>query len=165
MKILASLALASVATAWITTAAAADAPIEPIDLMMSSPDAVVATGKEWKETKTAPPGMKMIMILGSPDQPGPYIFRAQIPAGYKLPPHRHMDERNVVVLKGNYWSAIGESFEQAKLKKFTPGNFYITDANAPHFSWAETDVVIQEMGIGPVSNPIEYVRPEDDPRK
>jgi len=35
----------------------------------------------------------------------------------------------------------------------------------PHFSWAETEVIIQEMGMGPVTNPIEYVNTADDPRK
>jgi quercetin dioxygenase-like cupin family protein len=136
-----------------------------IDLVMTGFDAIAAQGLEWKDAKTIPPGAKMLLIYGSPDKPGPYIFRVMFPAGYKLPAHRHPDQRSVTVLKGIYWSAAGESFEQDKLKKFGPRDLYITAAGAPHFAWAETDVVIQEMGMGPVSEPIEYVNAADDPRK
>jgi hypothetical protein len=122
-------------------------------------------GLSWAPATSIPPGTRMIMVHGSPDQPGPYIFRVQFPAGYRLPPHRHLDRRSVTVLTGTYWSGVGESFEQGKLTKFGPRDYYITEAGVPHFAWAETDVVIQESGIGPVGNPIQYVNPGDDPRK
>ncbi len=158
--------LAGLLASTVLSVSAADLPsIAPADLIMSGPEAVEGTGREWKESKTVPPGMKMIMILGDPSKPGPYVFRAMVPAGYKVPPHRHPDERSVVVLKGTYWSGLGENFDQAAMKKFTPGHFYITAARAPHFAIAETDVVLQEMGIGPIENPIEFVHAGDDPRK
>ena len=136
-----------------------------IELVMTGFDAVALQGLEWKDAKSIPPGAKMLVIYGSPDKPGPYIFRVLFPAGYKLPAHRHPDQRTVTVLKGNYWSAVGETFEKEKLRKFGPRDFYITEPGVPHFSWAETDVVIQEMGIGPVSQTIEYVNAAEDPRK
>jgi anti-sigma factor ChrR (cupin superfamily) len=158
--------LASLLAASAVNVSAADQPsIAPAELVMSSPDAVAGSGTQWQDSKSVPAGMKMVLVKGDPAKPGPYVFRALIPAGYKLPPHRHPDERSVLVLKGSYWTAIGEEFDQAKMKKFTPGSFYVTDARAPHFAWAETEVVIQEMGIGPISNPIEFVHAEDDPRK
>ncbi|MSQ60819.1 MAG: hypothetical protein EXR36_14565 [Betaproteobacteria bacterium] len=149
----------------IAAGAAGEPSITPADLIMTGPEAVASNGREWKDSKSVPPGMKVIMVLGDHSKPGPYVFRAMIPAGYKLPPHRHPDERSVIVLKGTYWSGTGENFDQAAMKKFTPGNFYITDARVPHFASAESDVIIQEMGIGPVENPIEFVHAEDDPRK
>jgi quercetin dioxygenase-like cupin family protein len=120
---------------------------------------------QWTEPKAIPAGTRMIMVYGNPGEPGPYIFRVRFPAGYKLPPHRHTDRRQVTVLEGSYWSAAGETFEQDKLKRFGPRDYYITEGNVPHFAWAETEVLIQEAGFGPISNPIQYVRPEDDPRK
>ena len=119
---------------------------------------------QWTEPKAIPPGTRMIMVYGNPGEPGPYIFRVRFPAGYKLPPHRHADRRQVTVLEGYYWSAAGETFEQDKLRRFGPRDYYVTEGNVPHFAWAETDVLIQESGFGPISNPIQYVRPEDDPR-
>jgi hypothetical protein len=71
----------------------------------------------------------------------------------------------VTVLTGSYWSAVGDSYDQSKLKKFGPRDYYTTDAGVSHFAWAETEVIIQEMGMGPVSSPIEYRNPADDPRK
>jgi quercetin dioxygenase-like cupin family protein len=133
-------------------------------VIMTSPEQTGA-GLAWTEAKSIPAGTKMITVYGSPDQPGPYIFRVQFPAGYRLPPHRHPDKRSVTVLSGSYWSGVGETFEQDKLIKFGPRDYYITAAGVPHFAWAETDVVIQESGVGPVGNPIQFVNPADDPRR
>lgn len=165
MRIPNRVVLAGLLAAAALPVGAADQPdLAPIEILMSSPDAVSAPGRAWQDSKSVPNGMKIVMVHGDPSKAGPYVFRAMIPAGYKLPPHRHLDERSVVVLKGTYWSGVGEAFDQQKMRKFTLGNFYITDARTPHFAWAETDVVIQEMGIGPVANPIEYVHAGDDPR-
>jgi len=136
-----------------------------MQIIMLSEDAPAAPDLEWKDSTTIPPGVKMIMILGSAKQPGPYIFRARFPAGYVLPAHRHEDRRSVTVLKGHYWSGVGEKFDRERLAKFGPGSFYVTEAGVPHFAWAEDEVIIQEMGMGPIGNPIEYLNPADDPRR
>lgn len=119
---------------------------------------------QWAPNKSVPGDMMTIMLYGDPRRPGPYIFRARMPAGYKLPPHRHPDERVVTVLEGTYWSGVGERFDPTRMNEFQPGAFYITRAGVPHYAWARTEVIIQEQGMGPVGNPIEYVNPEDDPR-
>ena len=134
-------------------------------LIMQDVEAVAGSDLQWSESRSIPPGTRMIMMYGDPGKPGPYIFRVRFPAGYKLPPHRHTDQRSVTVLQGSYWSGVGETFAQDKLRKFGPRDYYITEPGVPHFAWAETDVVIQEMGIGPVGNPIQYINPADDPRK
>ena len=134
------------------------------NILMTAPDRA-GPGRAWTESGSIPAGARMIMVYGRPDQPGPYIFRVIFPAGYRLPPHRHPDRRSVTVLTGSYWSGVGETFEQDKLARYGPRDYYITEAGTPHFAWAETDVVIQESGIGPVGNPIQFVNPADDPRK
>src|SRR5262245_57945893 len=91
---------------------------EGLRLLMKGVDAIAAADLKWVEPKSIPPGTQMVMVYGSPDKAGPYVFRVQFPAGYKLPPHRHPDQRTVTVLKGNYWSAVGETFQQDRLKKF-----------------------------------------------
>jgi quercetin dioxygenase-like cupin family protein len=119
---------------------------------------------KWEKMKSTPYGMRMVLLYGDPEKPGPFIFRAKMPSGYKLPPHRHGDERIVTVLKGTYWSGVGERYDPMKMKEFQPGAFYVTKANVPHYAWARTEVIIQEMGMGPEAG-IEYVNPDDDPRK
>lgn len=133
-------------------------------ILMQDNDTAVAP-LQWTEPKAIPAGTRMIMVYGNPSEAGPYIFRVRFPAGYRLPPHRHTDQRQVTVLEGYYWSAAGETFDESRLKRFGPRDHYITEGNVPHFAWAETEVLIQEAGIGPISNPIQYVRPEDDPRR
>jgi hypothetical protein len=120
---------------------------------------------KWTPNKSVPNGMQMVLLFGDPSQPGPYIFRAKMPSGYKLPPHKHPDERIVTVLKGIYWSGVGERYNPMVMKEFEAGAFYTTKANVPHFSWARTEVIIQEMGTGGSSaKSIGYVTPDDDPR-
>lgn len=120
---------------------------------------------KWAANKSAPHGMQTIMLYGDPAQPGPYVFRAKMPSGYKLPPHKHPDVRSVTVLKGIYWSGVGERYNPMVMKEFLAGAFYFTKANVPHFSWARSEVIIQEMGEGGQEQTMEYVNPDDDPRK
>ncbi len=145
-----------------------------LPLLLALPAAAQETGgmsgalepgqEKWSVNTSVPPTMQMMMIYGAPNQPGPFIFRAKIPPKYKLPPHVHPDERSVTVLKGTYYSAIGSAFDEAKLKAFPPGSFYITPANTAHYAaTGDEEAVIQEMGFGPASG-IRYVNPADDPR-
>jgi quercetin dioxygenase-like cupin family protein len=136
-----------------------------MEIIMLGDETLGAADRTWKESKSIPPGANMIMILGNPEQAGPDIFRVKFPAGSELPAHRHEDRRSVTVLQGHYWSGVGERFDRAHLTRFGPGSFYITEPGTPHFAWAEDEVIIQEMGTGPVANPIEYLNPGDDPRK
>lgn len=126
---------------------------------------IVEPGQErWTPNTSVPPGMDMMMIYGHPTKPGPFIFRARVPAGYQLPPHVHPDARIVTVIKGTYYSAAGENFDESKLRAFPPGSFYSTPAGTPHFAATrDEEVIIQEMGFGPGSG-IRYVHPQDDPR-
>ncbi len=126
----------------------------------------VPLGEEkWIVNPSVPSTMMYMMIYGAPNKPGPFIFRAKFPPGYKLPPHKHPDVRTVTVLKGTYFSAIGDTFDESKLQAFPAGTFYFTPANTGHFSATkDEEVIIQESGEGPESG-IKYMNPSDDPRK
>ena len=118
---------------------------------------------KWERSKSTPWGMRIVVLYGDPSKPGPYVFRVKMPSGYKLPPHRHSDVRNVTVLKGTYWTGVGEQYDAMKMHEFEPGAFYVTEAEVPHYAWARREVIIQEMGTGPNSD-IRFVNPDDDPR-
>jgi len=144
---------------------ACNALADGMESIMLGPEATARPELEWRASATVPPGVMMVLILGNPREPGPYIFRAKFPPGYRLPAHKHPDRRSVTVLQGSYWSGDGEQFDKRRLTKFGPGSFYVTEPGVPHFAWAEDEVIIQEMGMGPIGNPIEYVNPEEGPRK
>ncbi|MBI1395934.1 MAG: cupin domain-containing protein [Betaproteobacteria bacterium] len=117
---------------------------------------------KWVNVPGVPKAIELARVFGNPSQPGPYVFRARMRAGTKLPPHIHPDERWVTVLHGTYRSAVGETFSIADATEYPEGSFYVTEAGAPHYSYAVTDVIVQEQGNGPTG--MAYVHHEDDPR-
>ena len=38
---------------------------------------------KWVPNKSVPHGMQIVLLYGNPSQPGPYIFRAKMPSGYR----------------------------------------------------------------------------------
>lgn len=117
---------------------------------------------QWRNLPSVPRAIELAVVYGDPTKPGPYVFRARMPAGTELPPHRHPDERWVTVLQGIYRSAAGENFDVEKATEYPTGSFYVTGANVPHYSYAVTDVIVQEQGTGPTG--MDYVHAHDDPR-
>ena len=126
------------------------------DVITSDPETM-----KWERNSHTPWGMRMIVIHGDPQKPGPYTFRVKMPSGYKLHPHKHNDQRTVTVLKGTYWIGSGEEFDMKPMKTMEAGAFYITGANTPHYAWARTEVILQESGFGPTD--LTWINPEDDP--
>ena len=75
------------------------------------------------------------------------------------PVHSHPDERVRVITSGTYYSALGDKVDPSKLLSFPPGTF----SHVPPKVWqlAETrdeEVIFENTGI-------DYLKPEDDPRK
>ncbi len=126
------------------------------DLVTADPETM-----KWERNRHTPWGMRMIVIHGDPQKAGPYTFRVKMPSGYKLPPHKHKDQRTVTVLKGTYWIGSGDQFDMRPMKTMEEGSFYITDANTAHYAWARTEVILQESGFGPTD--MSWINPEDDP--
>ena len=126
--------------------------------LATNPDAI-----KWEPVKSARRGMRMAKLHGDPEKPGLYIYRLKMPAAYKMPPHKYGETQTITVLKGTFWSGIGKKTDPMNLREFNPGAFFIINGNAPRYTWARTEVIIQVAGIGP-SKGIEYVVSGDDPR-
>jgi hypothetical protein len=46
-----------------------------------------------------PPGAQFASLSGDPSKPGePYVFRARLPDGYRVPPHWHPMDEHVTVI-------------------------------------------------------------------
>jgi hypothetical protein len=106
----------------------------------------------WTQRR-ASPDVFHAGIYGDPAKPGPYAFRIRAQAGHRLAPHTHPDERTVTVLSGTYWSGVGETFDDSKLRAFPAGSFYVIPAGVPHYSAVlEGEVEFQEGGVGPTSH-------------
>jgi hypothetical protein len=106
----------------------------------------------WKAPAVRP-GVETAVLFGNPTKPGPYVLRARFPAGFKLMPHFHPDEwRNGVVLSGTYYFAVGEQWDETKLKPYPASTFFSEPKGTPHYVWAKDgEVIVQFTGMGPTA--------------
>jgi quercetin dioxygenase-like cupin family protein len=109
-----------------------------------------------------PAGIQVAIVAGDPGKPGPFVMRAKMPDGYKVPPHSHLDDENVTVLHGTLMAGKGDKLTDPAVS-LSAGSFVRMPKGMHHFVWAKGETVIQIHGTGPFE--IIYVNPADDPRK
>ena len=63
----------------------------------------------------------LAVVVGHPRKPGPYTIRVKAPAGAKLMPHRHHEDRVYTVISGVFYIGLGEDFDPDKLQAYPPG--------------------------------------------
>lgn len=118
----------------------------------------------WGEAPPSlPPGARMAVVSGDPTQSQPYVIRAQMPAGYRIPPHWHPTDEHVTVLSGTVALGMGETFDASALKDVPTGGYFVAPAAMRHFFMTRTAATIQVHGMGPFA--LNYVNPADDPSR
>ena len=118
---------------------------------------------DWKPFPAFPPTARLAVVVGQPAEPGPYCIRVKVPAGVKLMPHRHPEDRIYTIISGVFYIGLGDRFDADKLKAYPPGSVIVLPGDTPHFHWAKSgEYVSQVTGIGPLG--LEYLDPHDDPR-
>ena len=81
-----------------------------------------------------------------------YVNRVKFPAGFKVMPHWHAEERTVAVLEGTFYMGLGEQWDESKMKGYPAGTFLSEPPKMPHYTWAKDgEVIIQITGIGPAA--------------
>ncbi|HSZ42439.1 MAG TPA: cupin domain-containing protein [Trebonia sp.] len=118
---------------------------------------------DWEPFPSFPPSARLAVVVGDTAQPAPYVVRVRVPAGVRLMPHRHREDRVYTVISGVFYIGVGEQFDGGKLQAYPPGAVIVLPGGTPHFHWARSgEYVTQVTAIGPIS--LEYLNPEDDPR-
>ena len=99
----------------------------------------------------APSTLQSAVLFGDPTKPGVYVVRIKYPAGAKVLPHWHPDEvRTAIVVSGTYYFAVGEQWDESKMRPYPVGSFLSEPPKAPHYAWAKDgEVVVQLTGLGP----------------
>ena len=119
---------------------------------------------DWKPFPAFPPSVRLAVVVGQPSEPGPYVIRVKVPAGVKLMPHRHPEDRVYTVMSGVFYIGLGDEFDGDKLKAYPPGSVIVLPGDTSHFHWAKAgEYVTQVTAIGPLG--LEYSDPSDDPRE
>lgn len=117
----------------------------------------------WRPFPAFPPAARLAVLVGEPNQSGPYLIRVKVPAGVKLMPHRHPEDRLYTVISGVFYVGLGERFDVDKLEAYAPGSVIVLPGDTWHYHWAKSgEYVTQVTAIGPLG--LEYRKTEDDPR-
>jgi quercetin dioxygenase-like cupin family protein len=117
----------------------------------------------WTTMPGYPPAVRLAILEGDPSKPGPYTVRVKLPAGTKMEPHRHPEDRLYTVISGVFYIGLGEQFDSDKLESYPPGAVIVLPGGTAHFHWARSgEYVSQVSANGPLG--LEYFDPEDDPR-
>lgn len=109
-----------------------------------------------------PEGATIAVLEGDPNKEGPFVFRAKLPDGYRIPPHIHPKTERVTVITGTFHLGMGDKFDETAGRAMPAGTYGHWPAGMKHFVWVTGETVIQFHGTGPWS--ITYVNPDDDPR-
>jgi quercetin dioxygenase-like cupin family protein len=110
-----------------------------------------------------PSGAQIAVLSGDPSKAEPFTIRLKAPDGYKIMPHWHPTDENVTVLEGTFLMGTGEKFDEAAAHAMPIGSFVRMPKGTRHFAMAKGETVVQVHAIGPFV--INYVNPNDDPRK
>jgi quercetin dioxygenase-like cupin family protein len=118
---------------------------------------------EWKPFAAFPPAARLAVLVGDPNQPGPYVIRVRLAAGGRLMPHKHPEDRIYTVMSGVFYIGLGEKFDESRLTAYEVGSVIVLPGGQPHFHWAKSgEYVTQVTAIGPLG--LTYVDPANDPR-
>ena len=141
------------------SAAPADPPKAADEMALFPADEV-----KWQEgPPSLPKGAQIVLLEGDPSKEGPFVFRLKLPDGYRVPPHTHPKTERVTVLSGTFNIGMGDKFDEKATRPMPAGAFGYWPAGMKHFVWVKGETVLQFHGTGPWS--IDYVNPDDDPRK
>jgi uncharacterized cupin superfamily protein len=88
---------------------------------------------------------------------------AKLPANYKVPPHWHPTDENLVVVSGSLLLGAGDKWNEATMHAVNPGGVAKMPAKVNHSAMTKVETVFHIVAMGPFE--ITYVNPSDDPRK
>jgi len=112
--------------------------------------------------KGLPGAPQHVTLFGDSSQPGLFVDRIRFLPGMKVMPHWHPDTvRTVLVMSGTFYFAIGEQWDESKLKAYPAGTLYSEPPRTPHYAWAKDgEVILQITAIGPTGNvPVALKKP------
>lgn len=82
----------------------------------------------------------------------PYAIRIRCSNGYKVAPHWHPEDENIVVLRGVFSVGTGDIFEATLLKDIPTGGYGLVPGRMNHFALCKGDTDFLVYGTGPRLN-------------
>jgi quercetin dioxygenase-like cupin family protein len=104
-------------------------------------------------------GVQYMLVEGDLNKPGPYVIRVKFSPGTMSMPHFHPEDRLATVLKGTWWTGIGEKFDPGSTVPLPAGSFMKHPAGEAHYDGAkDEEVILQIVGVGPSGTT--FIQPE-----
>lgn len=127
--------------------------------VLTTPDQIT-----WGPAPPAlPPGAQAAVLDGDPAVAGkPFAVRIKFPANYRVPPHWHPADENVVVISGTLMIGMGDKMDEAAVQAMPAGTYGKLPRQMHHYAMTKAETVVHLYGIGPFA--VTYVNPKDDPR-
>jgi quercetin dioxygenase-like cupin family protein len=130
----------------------------------SGPKGTSASAIKWGPAPGAlPKGGQLAALSGDPGKSGTFTVRLKMPAGYKIPAHKHPHVERITIISGEFYFGTGDKLDVKQASKLGPGGFVELPANTNHYAFTKVPTVIQISGDGPFG--IEYANADDDPSK
>jgi quercetin dioxygenase-like cupin family protein len=108
-----------------------------------------------------PAGAQIAVLDGDPGKDGFFTLRLKFPDGYKIAPHWHPTDENIVVVAGTFMMGLGEKRNDAAMHALTTGSFTVMPKTGRHYATAKGETIVQIYGQGPFV--VNYVNPADNP--
>ena len=141
---------ACVIAAWTGLVGPAAAIAEPpAGKGLNNDDAPVVLSPEaltWTEREG---GVRVAVLYGDQNQPGPFVLRLQYPAGYRKGPHYHPGDAQVTVLSGSYFRGYGYTIDETQAFRLTPGTFSVNPGGVAHYEWTTEPAMLEVHADGP----------------
>lgn len=110
-----------------------------------------------------PRGAEVASLYGNAGKEEMFAMRLKLPAGYAIPPHTHPKPEIVTVISGTFHLGMGEVADRSRTTALRPGSFFAFPPGMAHYAFTDEETVVQLNSTGPWS--LNYVNPQDDPRK
>jgi quercetin dioxygenase-like cupin family protein len=97
-------------------------------------------------------GLHVVVLLGNPSNPGPYVELLEIAPHTTGRAHYHPGDRIGTVLKGTLRLGFGPKFDESSLVTLPAGSVYTEPSGVAHFAQTGDEaVIVQITGYGPSS--------------
>jgi len=124
------------------------APLTPARLTGAEVDAVARGGAGAGTSGVG--GIQTTVLSGNPEASGPYAIEIRVPANTRIAAHSHRDNRNALVVSGEWHFGYGDHANESAARTLGPGGFYTEPAGQPHFAFTgNLPTVVYITGQGP----------------
>jgi len=127
--------------------------------VMTGHVSILPSELKWSDAPSVARGAQIVVIEGDLKTAGPFTFRLKLPANSRIGVHTHPVVERVTVMSGTFYLGIGDKFDPAKARGYTPGGITIMPVGMPMFVFTKEETVVQIHGTGPWG--INFLKPAD----